>query len=55
MNQLIKFFIVGFPSPWRWARRKYWLRVFDKTTDTQKHMARVYGIDPQSLIEKGEL
>jgi hypothetical protein len=52
---MIKFLLTGFPSPWRWARRKYWLWVFEQLTGTQKYLAEIGKIDPKSLIERGEL
>jgi hypothetical protein len=55
MENVIKFFMVGFPSPWRWVRRKYWLWVFEQLTGTQKYLAESGKIDPKSLIERGEL
>jgi hypothetical protein len=55
MSKIINFFMTGFPSPWRWARRKYWLWVFEQLTGTQKYLAEMLGVNPQSLIDKGKM
>ena len=52
---MIKFLLVGFPSPWRWARRRYWKRIFNGLTEAHKYLAEMGHIDPESLIERGEL
>lgn len=52
---MIKFLLTGFPSPWRWSRRKYWKWVFEQLNGTQKYLAEIGKIDPDSLIERGEL
>lgn len=52
---IMKFILTGFPSPWRFARRKYWRWVFNQLTGTQKYLAEIGGIDPESLIKRGEL
>jgi hypothetical protein len=52
---VVKYLLAGFPSPWRWARRTYWRWVFEQLTGTQKYLAEIGNIDPESLIERGEL
>lgn len=51
----MQFFLTGFPSPWRWARRKYHQNTFNKLTGTQQYLAEILGIDPESLIKRGFL
>lgn len=46
---------VGFPSPWRWARRAYWRHKFNRMPKDAQAFAKRHKVDPASLIERGIL
>ena len=52
---MVKWFLTGFPNPWRWARRTYWQCRFNRMTTSQQWVAVFGKIDPGSLIKRGEL
>jgi len=54
-SNMTKFLLTEITSPWRWARRKYWIWRFNKLTVTEKYLVEFLRIDPESLIERGEL
>lgn len=51
----LKFFLTGFPSPWRWLRRASLRRQFSTLTSTERMICEVGQIDPESLIRRGLL
>lgn len=50
-----KFLAVGFPSPWRFARRLYWYREFDRLSFSEQLQADMLGVSPSQLIARGHL
>jgi hypothetical protein len=49
------YFMTGFPSPWRWVRRRYWRYRFNAMPSEFKTLAEIAGVSPDILIARGEL
>ncbi len=47
--------LTGFPSPWRYARRLYWRKVFSNLNGRLRALTKFLDIDPETLILKGKL
>jgi len=50
---ILHWWLTGFPSPWRYARRRLCRKDFTNLPDFTQRAIRAWGDDPESLIRRG--
>ncbi len=52
---LIVWFVAGFPSPWRFARRKCIHHQYRRLSNERRQIAKAERVDPNALVQRNLL